>query len=60
MEVSDAPCHGKTPIDVGLADTVPGHKATVPLDPEHTHTLVTVALRLSGDIYHTGRPTGLM
>lgn len=48
MEVSDAPRHGKTPVDVGLADAVPGHKATVPLDPEHTHT---VALRHSGDIY---------
>lgn len=38
MEVSDTPRHGKTPVDVGLADAVPCHKATVPLDPEHTHT----------------------
>lgn len=38
VEVSDAARHGKTAVDVGLANAIPGHKATAPLDPMHRHT----------------------
>lgn len=38
VKVSNAARHGKTAVDVGLANTIPSHKATAPLDPVHRHT----------------------
>lgn len=38
VKVSNAARHGKTAVDIGLANTIPGHKATTPLDSVHGHT----------------------
>lgn len=38
VKISNAARHSKTAIDVGLAKTIPGHKATALLDPVHRHT----------------------
>lgn len=38
VEVPDAACHRQTPVDVGLADAVPGHEAAAALDPERRHS----------------------
>lgn len=69
VEVSNAARHGKTAVDVGLANAIPGHKATAPLDPMHRHTyahthmrahnsqLNAVTLGHSGDIYLSGGET---
>lgn len=35
MKVSDAASHGEPPVDVGLAEAVPRHKAAKLLDPGH-------------------------
>lgn len=37
VEISNAARHGKTAVDVGLANAIPGHKATAALDPMHRH-----------------------
>lgn len=35
VEVTNAACHGKTPVNVRLTGTVPRHEAAGPLDPAH-------------------------
>lgn len=43
VKVSNAARHGKTAVDIGLANTIPGHKATAPLDPVRRHTYAHTA-----------------